>query len=531
MFGSQVRSVFVLLSVWGLAMLGTAPSFADDGPGRPQATTPVQKAENLIRPAVVYIEGDLSAYVGDNNGFFNDIDQPVKLTYSCTGFVVNPSGYVATAGHCADLGPEGARRDILESVVQGIAKKDPTINVDHAMNIAMSNWKVEGQNAGSPIDQTIRVARGGGSGQKAQVLPARVVEARPVSQGDVALLKVEAADMPSSELAGSGDVQVGQQVVSVGYPASTEQITDFSLEPDYKDGTISAKKTDATVPVYETNAALSPGMSGGPTVGLDGRTLGINSRLPAGETQAFNFIAPATGLTELLNRNGIKAELGPLDVQYHSGLDDYYAGHYTSAISTFDKILALSPTYQQAAEFKANATKARAQFGDVSTSSGSHTLWYVLGAVVLLLAAGAAVGAILLMRRRRSPANAGPGGAPPFPYNPSQGSPPAWSPTVYQPAGAPAPPNSPPSAPTGTPQVAPTQPDAADQPPPTAPVADPTPSTPKADPADSAGGDASTLTAEKVPNSGTGVSRYCSNCGSQHRDTERFCPQCGHAVT
>jgi len=295
MFGSQVRSVFVLLSAWGLAMLGTAPSFADDGPGRPQATTPVQKAENLIRPAVVYIEGDLSAYVGDNNGFFNDIDQPVKLTYSCTGFVVNPSGYVATAGHCADLGPEGARRDIVKSVVQGIAQKDPTINVDHAMNIAMSNWKVEGQNAGSPIDQTIRVARGGGSGQKAQVLPARVVEARPVSQGDVALLKVEAADMPSSELAGSGDVQVGQQVVSVGYPASTEQITDFSLEPDYKDGTISAKKADATVPVYETNAALSPGMSGGPTVGLDGRTLGINSRLPAGGNAGLQLHRPRNG--------------------------------------------------------------------------------------------------------------------------------------------------------------------------------------------------------------------------------------------
>ncbi|BBX45121.1 hypothetical protein GCM10009641_22870 [Mycobacterium cookii] len=513
MFGSQVRSVFVLLSVWGLAMLGTAPSFADDGPGRPPATTPVQKAENLIRPAVVYIEGDLSAYVGDNNGFFNDIDQPVKLTYSCTGFVVNPSGYVATAGHCADLGPEGARRDIVESVVQEIAQKDPTINVDHAMNVAMANWKVEGQNAGSPIDQTIRVARGGGPGQKAQVLPARVVEARPVSQGDVALLKVEAADMPSSELAGSGDVQVGQQVVSVGYPASTEKITDFSLEPDYKDGTISAKKTDATVPVYETNAALSPGMSGGPTVGLDGRTLGINSRLPAGETQAFNFIAPATGLVELLNRNGIKAELGPLDVQYRSGLDDYYAGHYTSAISTFDKILALSPTYQQAAEFKANATKARAQFGDVSTSSGSRTLWYVLGAGVLLLA-GAAV-AILLLRRRRGPASAGPGGAPPLPNYPSQGSPPAWSPTVYQPAGTPAPTNSPPSAPPGTPQAVPTQPDAADQPRPTAP----------------AGGEASTLSAEKVPNSGTGVSRYCSNCGSQHGDTERFCSQCGHAVT
>jgi serine protease Do len=510
MFGSHFRSGLVLLSVSGLAMLGAAPSFADDGPGRPQAT-PVQKAENLIRPAVVYIEGDLSAYVGDSDGFFNDIDQPVKLTYSCTGFVVNPSGYVATAGHCADLGPEGARREILEAVVQGLAQKDPNIDVGHAMNVAMSNWKVEGQNAGSPIDQTIRIARGGASGEKAQILPARVVEARPVSQGDVALLKVEASDLPSSELAGSDDVQIGQQVVSVGYPGSTEKITDFSLEPDNKDGTISAKKTDATVPVYETNAALSQGMSGGPTVGLDGRTLGINSRLPAGESQAFNFIAPATGLTELLNRNGIKAELGPLDVQYRSGLDDYYAGHYTSAIATFDKILALSPTYHQAADFKANAIKSRAQFGDVSTSSGSHTLWYVLGAVVLVVAA---VAATLLLRRRRGPATAGPGGAPSFPYNPSRGSPPAWSPTVYQPAATP--------AALDSPQAVPTQPDAADQPRLTAPVTDP---------ADSADGVGSTFTAEKAPNSGDGVARYCPHCGSQHGDTALFCPQCGHAVT
>ncbi|MFZ1161590.1 trypsin-like peptidase domain-containing protein [Mycobacterium sp.] len=483
-------------------------SRADQG-ARPKAT-PVQLAENLIRPAVVYIEGDLSAYVGTDKGYFTDIDQPFKVTISCTGFVVNPTGYVGTAGHCADLGPEGARADIIHQIVNQDVQKDPTIDASKFFSDAMANWKIEGQAGGSPIDQKLRVAIDPGPGAKPQVLPARVVEVRPVSQGDVALLKVEATDLPSSELAAGSDVQVGQQVVSIGYPASTEQITDFSLNPDNKDGTISAIKTDASVPVYETDSALSQGMSGGPTVGIDGKVLGVNSRLPAGETQAFNFIAPASGLTELLTRNGTKAELGPLDVQFRSGLTDYYAGHYTSAIATFDKILALSRNYGQAAVFKTNATKAQAQFGDVPTSSGFSALWFVLGGVALV-AVAAAVMVLLLRRRGLKPAGAAA-------YFPGQGSQPRWNPTIHQPAelttGADL--SDPHSGSTPVQQRWSTPPDSANQPPPSAPVTGPVPSGANAAPADSAT---------------AATNRYCSNCGAPHSQNARFCPGCGHATT
>ncbi len=418
MFRHQLKSTCAALSVVGLAVVGTPTAWADGGSGRPQAT-PVQKAENLIHPAVVYLQQDLSAYVGNQKGWFNDLDQPVKMSFRCTGFVVNPTGYVATAGHCVDPGPEGMRSELINAIVQKAAAQDPSIDPGKLFDYGMANWKIEGQVGGSQMDQTFTVLRSVGNGDKPQSLPGRVVDFRPVSQGDVALLKVEATDMPSSELATDTDVQVGQQIISVGYPGSTDKITDASMDPDNKDGTVSAKKTAGSVPVYETNAALSGGMSGGPTVGLDGKVVGINSRGPRGESQPFNFIAPASALAELLNRNGVKAQLGPLDVQFRNGLNDYYAGHYTTAIATFDKILALAPNYQQAAVFKTNAAKARDQYGDVKTSSGMNMIFYVVGGVVL---AAAVVAILLMLMRRRSnrqrPAFAG---APPGFVGPNGG--------------------------------------------------------------------------------------------------------------
>lgn len=453
----------------------------------------MQKAENLIRPAVIYLNQDVSAYVGDNKGWFADVQQPFKLGFRCTGFVVNTSGYVATAGHCVDPGAEGMRGEIIKAIVQKDVQQDPSIDPDKLFGYGMANWKIEGQVGGSPIDQTFTVLSGGAQGVKPQSLPARVVDFRPVSQGDVALLKVETSDMPSSELATDTEVQVGEQIISVGYPGSTDQVTDASMDPDNKDGTVSAKKTAGSVPVYETNAALSGGMSGGPTVGLDGRVVGINSRGPAGETQPFNFIAPASGLAELLNRSGVKAGLGPLDVQFRKGLNDYYAGHYTSAIATFDKILALAPSYQEAAVFKTSATKARDQFGDVSTSSGWTTILYVVlgvGAVVL----AAAVLAIVLIRRRKNRQYRGPAGAPTVFTSPTQGPAPTSGPIqVFTPAGPPALAGSQWPAPSvGQPVPGPPQLGDADYPPATTPATIDSTS----EPADLGGGDGKTRTDE-----------------------------------
>jgi serine protease Do len=95
-------------------------------------------------------------------------------------------------------------------------------------------------------------------------------------------------------------------VLAVGYPASSDMATDASMTATFKDGRISSKKTreGGLLPVYEVSAAMSPGMSGGPTVTIDGEVVGLNSFYPAGENQQFNFLSPVSLIRETLTRTG-----------------------------------------------------------------------------------------------------------------------------------------------------------------------------------------------------------------------------------
>src|SRR5690348_9128602 len=83
----------------------TAPS---DAPA--SGDTSIQVAA-LVQPSVVYETVSWSGYVYDRYNRQYLKDKPFTVTMQCTGFVVNPDGYVATAGHCVDpLGGKEALR-------------------------------------------------------------------------------------------------------------------------------------------------------------------------------------------------------------------------------------------------------------------------------------------------------------------------------------------------------------------------------------------------------------------------------------
>ena len=226
-----------------------------------------------------------------------------------------------------------------------------------------------------------------GAGQRGKdvtPLPARVLDVRPLGEGDVALLKVELGGklIPAAELSADAAPQVGDPILAVGYPASTDDVTDFSLDPTVKSGTVSATETVETQPIFQVSAPMTQGMSGGPTVDLEGRVIGVNSFSPAGEDQAFNYISPVQGLKELLARNGVVPELSPADAAYRSGLDNYFEGNYTDAIANFDNALALSPQYPGAFEMRTDAVRLRAEVGDAG-SGGPKPWMFVLAFVVI----------------------------------------------------------------------------------------------------------------------------------------------------
>ena len=381
-----------------------APAASADG-GRPQAN-PEELAAARIRPAVMYLAAETYGVVRLPTGqllsqYGVGIGMPYLANWDCTGFVVNPDGWVATAGHCVD--PQSAKEIILKNAVSDYMDqfRDSPEARSPAAALAWlrQNARVEGT-SDKGLEITFTLAYGTGT-KLAAKLPANVVDFRPLNKGDVALLKVEKHNLPSSELAADADVGIGTSILAVGFPLSTMKVTGPSLDPTNKSGKVSKKSTVQGSPVYEIDAAVSEGMSGGPTVDLGGKVIGVNSFGPAGESQAFNFVAPADSLATMLVRNGVKATLGPADLSYRRGLDRYYGGHYTDAVKDFDQTLAMSPDYPGVLDLKTSAVNLRQQYGDVSVFRSSNLLRYLISGALLVLAVGGWMTFTVLRSRRQ----------------------------------------------------------------------------------------------------------------------------------
>jgi serine protease Do len=96
------------------------------------------------------------------------------------------------------------------------------------------------------------------------------------SKTDLAVVHVEAADLPGATLGDSDKLQVGEWAIAVGSP--------FGLEETVTVGVISAKgRSGLGTGTYEdfiqTDASINPGNSGGPLVNIDGEVIGINAMI------------------------------------------------------------------------------------------------------------------------------------------------------------------------------------------------------------------------------------------------------------
>jgi len=95
------------------------------------------------------------------------------------------------------------------------------------------------------------------------------------ARSDVALLKIDATDLPVAKLGDSDKLEVGEWVLAIGSP--------FGFERSATAGIVSAKgralPNENYVPFIQTDVAINPGNSGGPLFNLDGEVVGINSQI------------------------------------------------------------------------------------------------------------------------------------------------------------------------------------------------------------------------------------------------------------
>jgi serine protease Do len=108
---------------------------------------------------------------------------------------------------------------------------------------------------------------------------------------DLALLKIEADDLPTVKIGDSDDMKPGQWVLAIGSP--------FGFDYTVTAGIVSALgrnlPSDNYVPFIQTDVAINPGNSGGPLFNLDGEVIGINSQIytRSGGFMGVSFAIPS----------------------------------------------------------------------------------------------------------------------------------------------------------------------------------------------------------------------------------------------
>ena len=107
---------------------------------------------------------------------------------------------------------------------------------------------------------------------------------------DIAVLKIDAKDLPTVKTGSSSNTRVGEWVLAIGSP--------YGFENSATAGIVSAKfrslPDDNYVPFIQTDVAVNPGNSGGPLFNMAGEVIGINSQIYSrnGGYQGLSFAIP-----------------------------------------------------------------------------------------------------------------------------------------------------------------------------------------------------------------------------------------------
>lgn len=111
---------------------------------------------------------------------------------------------------------------------------------------------------------------------------------------DIALLKVDAKDLPPLEIGNPADLKKGQWVMAIGSP--------FGLDSTVTVGIVSAinRDTGDYLPFIQTDVAVNPGNSGGPLLNLQGEVVGVNSQIIS-RSGGFMGISLAIPIDEAMN--------------------------------------------------------------------------------------------------------------------------------------------------------------------------------------------------------------------------------------
>ncbi|MBV9759179.1 MAG: trypsin-like peptidase domain-containing protein [Acidobacteriaceae bacterium] len=374
-------------------------------------------------PAVVFIQ---VWYTGVIQFAGHEPREFVKLTSTGTGFLYRPDGYIITNAHVvqdANIKDETARNHRMGRVVEQaklFIKQNQIRDRVAGLDTTAPHFEIFLNNHTSYTGEI-----------KVYSDPSFVNNGK-----DIAIIKIDANNLPTVKLGNSDDVHVGEPVEVIGYPGvamNSEIISKQSeLVPSVTNGHLSAVKVDYKgTPVLQSDAAITHGNSGGPAFDPDGKVIGIATYGNEEQIAGFNFFVPINTALEFVRQAGAEPQSGEFDKTWANALDAYQQGDWGSAHRLLADVLSMMPNQPDAARLEnvaAHNERNETSF-DRMRRGGGALLWPIVGIVVVLILALI----VWRMAASRKPVLATAGGPPiPPPHF-------ATAPPPSAPAAAPAP--------------------------------------------------------------------------------------------
>jgi pSer/pThr/pTyr-binding forkhead associated (FHA) protein len=345
--------------------LGVAMTAAP-APAAAPPDSSLQTVSNLVVPSIVQLRTQYAGLVRDGQGHAVNGGKPVKVDTTCSGFIVNANGYIATAGRCVDL--DVAIDRLIDVAASDAFKNQPELvpegeSLRELKSEAKRDWSVVSpsrRHRERPDRKVTAISDViAGEAPDARGLPASVRRVRGPENGDVALVKVQGQDLPALQLAPASTLKTGTPAVSFGFPSSADPVDGVAFTPGFQEGSLGEEKTvdGGLNQAFDAGTAFSSAASGGPTVDLDGRVLGVNRSRPGGMTPASTLISSGAEVQQLLQDVGAPNDLGSTSRAYRSGLDAFSRGDRGAALALFNQTLKLQPGFKLAELFRSRAQR------------------------------------------------------------------------------------------------------------------------------------------------------------------------------
>jgi Do/DeqQ family serine protease len=145
-------------------------------------------------------------------------------------------------------------------------------------------------------------------------LQGRVLGSDPVT--DVAVVKVDATDLPTVTLSNSDQIQPGEWAIAIGNPLGLDNTVTVGIISATGRSSGDAGIPDKRVDFIQTDAAINPGNSGGPLMNERGEVIGMNTAIRA-DAQGIGFAIPINTIQRIADQLASKgkAEHAYLGVQ------------------------------------------------------------------------------------------------------------------------------------------------------------------------------------------------------------------------